>query len=463
MKKILAIGLVVAVAVILTSCATKFTNRYAPASIALTKGVAGIPTPVEFSVFAMPPKPSITKTKSVYDLSPEGQRAYVDSLRRLLVAKNDPDPEKLIALLSAGIKTKPKLSVIKDQSSFTRRLVLNLVHRPVTATKVRKNARFNPADRVVWAEMKVTLPPGFRFVGYDKIDTGYETVDLGKLTRSVNWSLTGSVGGEGSTTSNTSDVDFQKAVDEAAGTEATSTITDGSTIVSKLTPSVSGTVGETLGEEVQLKNRYVTFAVYISDDGSEMTVIRQGAVGIDLTGTLVIDAAIKSDRVVPIDAYTFKPGATLGMTRISYILPSKAETVPVTISGSAWVRHSRCGAYSVAEGDDHVTFKEVVPPVRTIDIDLSALRRYYGFQSLEDPANNGWDVVHVVDNTNTPRIVRFSDYTNAGKFWNWLCGADANAIAKFKTDTGLGLVLGGGSPVTPTPAGSDCKFALDTL
>lgn len=310
---------------------------------------------------------SKNSTKSIFDLSDRGQQAFIEES----ATAGGKLPDKVRANLTP--KGKPSGSV--DLATTKARLVVALLKQPTGLLDYRKSKKktvFQPADRVVWHETTLELaePDRFEIVGYDKIDTGYEVVDLGKLTRSANYSL--SAGGKVTVGSSDTDNSGPAIGDLASQTDVLS-----------LGGELSGNAAfsETLGEEVQLRKRYVGVAAIVFDGGGSMSIVREGAVGIDLTGTSSIDVAIRAKQPHTHQVFEFKPkSSTPGQYTVSrkmMLLPGGA-TVRLCAKTKTITRHVRRGVRTVSEHDDRIQYvRKTAATARKVD--LQAARRI-GFE-----------------------------------------------------------------------------------
>lgn len=293
MKSSIASMLVLAVA-FLPGCQTKLTKRHRyPLGQVRMVDDDHARTEVLLNLLEV----EVSKTqKSVFELSDRGQAAYLKALGAEVDGKTD-----FIAGARAELTLPPNTSSVIDKSKFKRRVVTGLRHTPFLKHLGETVGYYYPGDRVVWANIEITIPGDqpFRIRGYDKVDTGYETVDLGNLTRSANFSLTGT--GElsaslGQSTEGTRGFSTTRGGDTDSRTRSGSR-TNGATTGISGGGSVSGTVGETLTEEVQLRKRYVTMATSVLDDGRRLRVTREGVYGIDLTGAVTVDIELEATKI----------------------------------------------------------------------------------------------------------------------------------------------------------------------
>lgn len=256
MKRLLVL---MVIAVSSAGCPSKLTRRHKSAT---SEGIPSDLNRFSVSIVVLPvPQPEPTQ-KSFFDLDGRGQAA---------------------AFAVAGVEGKERLDNVKTLAGMTvkppaapgisrwdrpkLRWVTNLIHRPFSA------GSYDSADRVVWSEVRVSLlTDHFKIIGYDKVDTGYETVDLGKLTRSANWNVSGTAG---------TSAEAGATVSPSEGNSTSTKTTNGA--------SVTASAGETFGEEVALRRRYTSLAVSLDPSGQSVGILREGVSGIDLTGSTTTD------------------------------------------------------------------------------------------------------------------------------------------------------------------------------
>jgi len=291
------------------------------------------------------------------------------------------------------------------------------------------------------------------FKAIDKIDTGYETVDLGRLTRSANWSLAGNLdvgaltklGGATSVGLDaaaklTSEL-AMKLLGAKAGLDATSKLSSELSAYGDLQASGSGlgsaNVGETLGEEIALRKRYVNFAIYLDQSRRELKIIREGTAGIDLTGSLVVDVAMGYN---PSELLEYKPVFSFRQApqkngiemdyKMYYIPIINGKDLRIKISGNAWIRKVRCRGYSIREGDDHITYKQVEIPETEYGIYMepSDMPSLYKISYINKKMKFRKETLGVVHGT-TEGIIRFGDLYTANEFIYWLMNGSKRAEA----------------------------------
>jgi hypothetical protein len=353
-----------------------------------------------------------------------------------------------------------------DASRFERRIVAGLLHRPFSGG-LRAGAVYHPADRVVWSEVELWIPGDqpFTISGYDKVNTGYEIVDLGKLSRTTDLSLGGSAdvsASLGDTRSKTTDA--QGSTREIARGLAGNA-------------SAAASASETLQEEVQLRQRYVTLAASVEQGGKALRLVREGAYGIDLTGAVTVDTSFRASAMVTtqIFALTATPRAD-GSDAVSIV--RRVEVVPrvnkLRVCGFATsvIRNVERRLHTIRESDDHVAFQHSKTKVAWMDIELErrfAFKVTISYPSTPKGQSEGSpearaETLWLRSATVAPQQATFATDADAQRIAGWI-SANAGGLAGFAAFSGGFQLLGeGGVPLPPLGKGAMVlveDFALD--
>lgn len=379
MKAALATILVFSIAVSLGCAKPGLTRRYA----ALEPGQPVGTGAVQLTASAFPIDPP--SQKSIFDLGSEGQAALITAI----ASQTGSTP--LHAALAAPISRNPSPGVV-DRTSVSRRIVLS-----VSADHA------GLADRLDYSDIMLTLAPASpaKFASWNQLATKHETVDLGKLTFTQKDAL--SFGLEG--------------------------VLPGISEITKAT--VGGARDRTLGEEVQLRQRYVVTTGALTP--AVARVIQQGAVGIDLVGNAVLDITLTAKKVEQDRLYTIdglfknnKPqlpaDVMLGRRLVRYAAALVSDWT-ADISADFRRRKVAEGDMTVTESDDRVSYE---PIKQTTSLTLV---------SAEDLKVSKWLLlapdgrpVHVQENTGVVPL-QFDSFEGAMETLRWLLETNADTIA----------------------------------
>jgi hypothetical protein len=286
-----------------------------------------------------------------------------------------------------------------DRSTVSRRLVVSLIHEPF------EDGKWWPADRIVWSDVKVEVKSDscLAFTSYDRLDTGYEVIDHGNITRNINLSMSG--------TNKVSSVEGVRP---------------------KLETSLTSSAAGGIREVINLRRRIVTAAVAIFDDGKTMRIIREGGIGIDLTGTVVIDVHFRCNRnKTASPVFAIRPalgeepqptsesesGASErcrpGLIVAEHSLVAIREpALELDATADSIIRMVVSGAHTVRESDDKVIFERSVAQTSS-KIDLNPVLGH--LVETEDQ-----DVVKIRTKTLHPKPLQFFEREDAQFFLGWL-------------------------------------------
>jgi len=312
----------IAAAVLSVGCAStpELTRRYA--EIRPDAGAAHMSADV--SVFSLPvPSPG---SRSMFDLGPGAQTAFINAARDRTSSMRD-----FVEAVGTRIPASPTGPGI-DAMRLQRRVVFSLSPQGL-----------GPADRIdrLLLTLTVTSPthgaaPAWRFVSWDRFATRYETIELGDISLSRKGELGVSLGG---------------LPVGSAGAEA----------------GASAKLSRNLGEELELRQRYVAITGTLSDHSASL--YQEGVVGIDLTGNSSVDVELAAVAEAP----------AVQMARVSGLRPGSSGGVQLTSARVTWpATDDRCsavdirarlevsyrirrvlqGAATIVEGDDIIAYTE---------------------------------------------------------------------------------------------------------
>lgn len=387
-------ALAVAVLAVISGCSGRagpeLLRRYASYEVADTTGLVGV------AVFSVPASEGGSSTR-LPELSPSAQSALI----RAVADKTD-TPEAFLHLLGRPVGASADSERSADRTRFRRRVVVsaeNRVARPVGDAAGRWRA--SPGARISRLRVAIGLEPGrARFRSWDRFASRYETVDLGAMSfrreRSSGLALDvapGNVAGE---------------LDLVA---------------------LESARASTLDEELPLRSRYVSTGMLLPDS---MILLQEGAVGVDLTGNVVVEVEIDVvDAPEPAPVHSFvglfggdgapRPPDSVRVAsgRLTHA-PAPAGDLRGTLRFEAVVRTVRSGAGDAtwAEGDDHVRY--LVETARRPGVTL--LRGSELRASVWQLATPGCrDFLHVQGDTgDRPEVVQLASADEAFALLRWL-------------------------------------------
>jgi len=346
---------------------------------------------------------------TLLDLSDEGQSAFVEAMAAKITAKDG--PRGLAQALALPIAPASKPSAWESRLRFTRRIVF-----AVTTTGHR------PADRLCSTDLLVLNPTGrATFVGWNRYETQYATVDLGKLTAKQQRAF---------------------SLQVAAAPPA-------------LPTGVSATAGyehsRALTEQVELRRRYIALSGVLTP--VRASLLSQSAVGIDLAGNTFADLQIAVPPFPAIVTTTSMrglfdgsgartPAAQVAITEKGIQFPADARR-PITavIRLDHTVRHVLKGDRTYIESDDTVRFYSDsthhggASPSPVVLVPAEQMRMT-GWQIIKNPTAPIY--LNLAEGT-TPKGLVFETHAEAKAFLRWL-------------KTGTDVTIGGHKLLLGTPA-----------
>jgi len=233
---------------------------------------------------------------------------------------------------------KKSASSIGDRLTFGRRLVFSIEKESPA-----------PADRIAWAKITVRLAGAtarkdascqtdetkpvkpenkVKFVGWERVTTQEEDLEVGTLKLEQK---------------NEVNAQVQGGAPQGAPFTASA--------------SLSGTFVRTLNEDVKLSERRQKLTPIVSDD--KVSLIMQGGIGTDLTGSTTFDVKLRVDpRVGGAEVITSvaQAGNGVEILREQVYYPDKREDVLATVDMEYWVRHVVDGDSTKVEYDDTVEY-----------------------------------------------------------------------------------------------------------
>lgn len=378
----------VAAVLSLAACGSELPRRYK--SMTIERQQPGAPL-VRASAFVIE-KPEPAEERGVLQLDAEGQASLITA-----VAAMENTARGLYQQLAKGFARQPLREVI-DRSQITRRIVFSTQKAGLAG---------EPADRISRLEFNLEgLPKGLRFHQWNRFETEYGEVDLGKIG-----------------------------------------LKKGTELSAKLSPTFGGalnageagvTVSRELSEEINLRQRFVGLTGTL--DAQRATLVQEGVTGIDLSGNTSIDLTVAFERdaldprVVRFDSFRTNKGLRTA-EEISYrLIPLRVpsytlvceklrEGIRTRLAGSYVLRHVRKGGATIMEGDDVVVFVrgdlDITPREMLLmsHEQLNQLRARFFIHSLRSEGEN-LAIDHNRQNPNLP--LDFATYEEAEEFIDWI-------------------------------------------
>lgn len=389
----------------------KLLRRHATLEVADTSGL------VDVTLFSVPAGRTAGVTP-LAELSASAQAAMI----RAVSGKTD-SPEAFLRTL--GPSPAPGDGGAVDRTRFRRRVVISAENRAARPSRGADGRwRGGPGTRIDRLRVAVgTDAARARFLSWDRFASRYETVDLGEMS-------------------------FRRERSTGLGIDVLPGGTARELEAAALDPARSSTLDETL----PLRSRYVSTGILLPDS---MILLQEGAVGIDLTGNVVLQVEIDvADAPRPARTHVFAglfgadgaprpPDSVRVDGRDLLHAPDAGDDVRGTLRVDAVVRAVRPGAGDAtwAEGDDravHLVESSVGPPVTLVP--ARELRA-----SVWQIATRGCGAfLHVEGGlAGRPEVVQLASPEAAFDFLRWLRAIRPSEVA------GRGLRLGPGAPLEP--------------
>ena len=357
---------------------------------------------VDFSAFVLATQRNTSNYKTVFDLGEKAQAEFIRAVsEQIKENKNSKDPVKdLISALATPIQRPRRASNVLYSNTFDRQIVFSF-----------ENSSLNVADRIRWLKVKLSLKDEklAEFKSWNKFTSEYNDVDLGRLifTQGSNTSL-----------------------------EIGASVPVGS---AGLSPSASAEFERTLTEEVQLRQRYEEFSGRLEKHSA--TFVREGVVGIDLTGEAIVGMTIEVEYT-PVWYTSFRnlfvhnnpnDHGKVKISNLQVFVPKEARPICAEAELEYILRHVHSGENSVVEGDDHVTdYYGKLDPLTLELIPKEDLAHYAWKVMILDGETRrslhlDWRVVE--QDKPKPRVIWFNNYDKAEDFVVWLKKTNSNRVA----------------------------------
>ncbi len=225
-------------------------------------------------------KPTIKRTKSLWDLKGEGQAELVKTLDK----RNGKEKEFLNALNNSYMKAN---SLIRDYTNLNLKMIFSISKLRNYAKLAEENKKdstkpvFSDADRIAYLKFVVKRLEStpFKFVSWNKFETEYKTINIGDVTFDQNFSFTGGINAT--------------TTDSSSNTRVTGDDTVLSSGANVLNPTLSGTASTNTKEFQKISYRYLALNGSLTEDS--IVIEQEGVREIDLAGNVVVDVTLKFD------------------------------------------------------------------------------------------------------------------------------------------------------------------------
>ncbi len=363
--------------------------------------------------------------KTVFDLSPKAQAELIKAY-----AAKETKSDSLIVKLTAELSSqKAKEIKIVDYTIHEKKIVIPI-----------QNKSHYPADRIAKMTVHLKLPEnsGFTIISCNKLETQYQSYDLGKLTATAtnqaelnaSFGLENTLGSGGTSSNKTTDTVGDKrtatGLEETTSNIAERILTDNLTESSKVTKGLSGKLSATrsLTEEVLLKQRIIALNASISNDGKTLSIYQEGVSGIDLAGNVVITIILENKANVKVEKVHSFSNLTTGLTANTpdkikittrlFQYPNLPSDVTACMNFEGDFRKVTKRDKTISEADDRV---ELLTGTST-DKDIPLLRKNQ-FQPLLYAIYFQSGAVSLPIRINQQALV-FSSFSEARDFTLWL-------------------------------------------
>jgi hypothetical protein len=383
MRKTILSVLVMLIIFVFNGCTPDLTKRY---QRLLPPGTIPGGGHIKISTFTLDIPPSPSKN-SLFRMSPEGQAAFIEA-----IGKKTSSIGTLLKSLGGNIGTSKKSGDIIDLTKFKKRVVFSVEKQTFGGLEI------GPADRIDQLLIDLSILQNAVFVSWDKFETKYETVDLGKITSTQEFNL---------------------------GLE-----------IPIKNPDVNTTIGAKQGltEEILLRQRYVELTGRL--DKKNAHLYQQGVMGIDLAGNFSVDFTIEIDQdsIASATVTSLKNlwkgsipnnGKDIQISFLELIYPNFSTPISCGLVSKYSLRHVEKNGRTIIEGDDVVKFirggsnqPNTIELVRKEELKV---RVFYIVTDIDPkskkPSKNSF-ILHLHRFDKMP--IYFFDYENAKSFLDWL-------------------------------------------
>jgi len=242
--------------------------------------------------------PTPSKQNDIFNLSPNGQSELIKA-----ISSKTKDVDELINELTKKLSsTSIKTNKVRVFPMSIKKSIVFSVDKHWASKGYKKNRRIlkRIGDRISNLEMSLTLDSknDIEFMMWDKLVTDRVTVDLGKVTSSQEWSVTGNVNASVSSEKNNS-------TNSNTNVDGVENDTSNNEKISKsIGPSANANFKDKYESSIDLLISRIKLSGTLSKDN--ISLKQEGAFGIDLSGntSVSVEYNYKGDYAKPI--FVFK-------------------------------------------------------------------------------------------------------------------------------------------------------------
>ncbi len=391
MRKEIIIYLLVSVVLLSSSCTTF--RRY---NSLVKPGIDSTLADIDlFGIRISQAKPE-NGTKSLWDLSADAQSQFIKILNLRF-----PDNDRFLRSLSFEyMNGKEDLPAI-DYAGKDLRLIFSVSRKSsVLSAKVHSTPELSPADRLEYIKISLVLrDPSIRFTGWNFYSTEYGSIEIGDVSFSKSFEVSGSAA--------------FSAKKEIAGSDV----------------SAGAIVSGTRKEDQSIKQRYLKLSGRISKQKIEME--EEGTREIDLTGNIIADVSLEFDKTTEMltifkglkdSTGAYNPPDKLSADAYLVSVPEKKkidEFIEADLRMDFVYRNVMSGRRTFPEWDDRVKYYSGAV---TKTIPLLTARDYVpGFYCIGSLAeNNARDIIDIEREGGNQYPLIFSNFEEASDFCSWL-------------------------------------------
>lgn len=356
-----------------------------------------------------------SSVRNLWELSASAQTQLIQILN-----ERYPDNEQFIRGLSNQYLTNEDVASL-DFTGKKLRMVFTISKSRDYSVLNDASGRFSPADRIEYLKFNLEVPEKYnlRFKEWNRYSTEYGEIEIADVSFSRSFDL---------------DVEGRMVQKNDAG----------------------GKGSLSRNEQQEVRSRYLKLNGSISD--RHIGVEEEGTREIDLTGNVIADVSMEFEGfperlTIPLFTRDVKDGAgeaTVASLRFVDILVPRIEEIPDTIRAILQMeyiyRHVQTGWKTYQEWDDRVEYysgsvmkevslftkKDYLPTIYTIGTEAG-----------------GRTTMKVRSRTGTDYPLQFKNYSDAGRFMEWLLGLEE----KDGVTIGKNTLWFGGAPVTSEQIG----------